>query len=279
MKLSLCTITFRHQLISFAEIVRFAHRHHFDGIELWGTHAHDLYEHDRLEMEEQLRVLRDQGMSISMLSDYLDIATSSGFQRTLEKAKRLISLANWLHVKQIRTFAGQKASKEVGPEERARYVHHLYILCQMCQEHGIQLLVETHPNTLTDSMSSTLALLQEVNHPALKVNLDFLHVWESGADPIDSYEQLKPWVVHYHLKNISSSNHLPVFAPHNVYAPNGDREGMVPLGEGAVDYGPILEKIADTDYFGSIEWFGQNPKLVLAEEVEWLRKGMLLVRK
>ncbi|MGG4445959.1 sugar phosphate isomerase/epimerase family protein [Brevibacillus porteri] len=279
MKLSLCTITFRHQLISFAEIVRFAHRHHFEGIELWGIHAQDLYDHDRIEMEEQLGILRDQGMCISMLSDYLDITTSSGFHRTLEKAKRLISLAKLLNVKQIRTFAGQKASKEVGSEERARYVHHLYILCQMCQEHGIQLLVETHPNTLTDSMSSTLALLQEVNHSALKVNLDFLHVWESGADPIDAYNQLKPWVAHYHLKNISSSNHLSVFAPHNVYAPNGDREGMVPLGEGAVDYGPILEKIADTDYFGSIEWFGQNPKLVLAEEVEWLRKGMLLVRK
>ncbi|MFF0827142.1 sugar phosphate isomerase/epimerase family protein [Brevibacillus sp. NPDC003359] len=279
MKLSLCTISFRHQLISFAQIVRFAHRHHFDGIELWGIHAQHLYDHDRVEVEEQLQLLKAQGMSITMLSDYLDIATSSGFARLLEKAKRLIALAKWLNVKQIRTFAGQKASKDVGPDERVRYVHHLQILCEMCQEHGIQLLVETHPNTLTDQMSSTLALLQEVNHPALKVNLDFLHVWESGADPLDSYDQLKPWVAHYHLKNIISSDHLPVFAPHNVYAPNGDREGMVPLSEGVVDYGPIVEKIADTDLFASIEWFGHSPQRVLVDEVEWLRKAMMLVRK
>ena len=42
-------------------------------------------------------------------------------------------------------------------------------------------LLETHPNTLTDTLPSTIELLEEVNHPNLKINLDFLHIWESGA--------------------------------------------------------------------------------------------------
>ena len=42
-------------------------------------------------------------------------------------------------------------------------------------------MLETHPNTLTDTLPSTIELLEEVNHPNLKINLDFLHIWESGA--------------------------------------------------------------------------------------------------
>ena len=36
MKYSLCTISFRHQLISFTDIVQFAYENGFEGIELWG---------------------------------------------------------------------------------------------------------------------------------------------------------------------------------------------------------------------------------------------------
>ena len=77
-------------------------------------------------------------------------------------------------------------------------------------------LLETHPNTLTDTLPSTIELLEEVNHPNLKINLDFLHIWESGAYPIDSFHRLKPWTLHYHFKNISSADYLHVFEP-NMY--------------------------------------------------------------
>ncbi|WP_232697669.1 sugar phosphate isomerase/epimerase family protein [Brevibacillus daliensis] len=272
MKLSLCTISFRHQLISFAEIVKFARHHQFDGIELWGVHAQHLYDWDQAGAFEQLQVLKNEGMKISMLSDYLDISAPDNFLRSLEKGKRLIALAHWLDTKHLRTFAGQKPSEAISPNERNQYVHHLRILCELCYENGIELLLETHPNTLTDNLSSTLALVKEVNHPTLKINLDFLHIYESGADPIESFHQLKPWVAHYHLKNITSKDHFSVFEPHNVYAPSGIREGMVSLGTGVVDYGSILETISDTKYFASIEWFGQSPARVLEEEMEWLRR-------
>ena len=75
-----------------------------------------------------------------------------------------------------------------------------------------------------------------------KINLDFLHIWESGADPIDSFHRLKPWTLHYHFKNISSADYLHVFEPNNVYAAAGSRIGMVPLFEGIVNYDEIIQK-------------------------------------
>ncbi|MBO8164012.1 MAG: sugar phosphate isomerase/epimerase [Brevibacillus sp.] len=271
MRYALCTISFRHQLISFADIVHFARRHGFDGIELWGIHARHLYQDDGERTREQLQFIRKNGMSISMISDYLDISPSADRRQTLEKCTRLIQLAEWFQTRRIRTFAGQKPSGSVTPLERRQYVDNLRFLCDLCKQHHVHLLVETHPNTLTDSLSSTLRLLEEVSHESLKVNLDFLHLWESGDDPLESFTRLKPWVEHYHLKNIASAEHLQVFQPHNVYAPSGRRSGMVPLKHGAVNYREILEQIEQTEHFASLEWFGLNPLRVLSDEVKWLR--------
>ena len=37
MRIALCTISFRHHLVSIGELARFARGHGFDGIELWGS--------------------------------------------------------------------------------------------------------------------------------------------------------------------------------------------------------------------------------------------------
>lgn len=54
MKYSLCTISFRHQLISFTDIVQFAYKNGFEGIELWGIHAQNLYTQEREVTEKQI---------------------------------------------------------------------------------------------------------------------------------------------------------------------------------------------------------------------------------
>lgn len=274
MKLSLCTISFRHQLISFEEIIQFSHANHFDGIELWGIHAKNLYQED--DRGQYRSILRKYGLEISMISDYLDISQSENMESTLLKMKELCHIAIYFGVKRIRTFAGQKPSLQVNKEERRRYINHLRNLCDVCRENDLFLLVETHPNTLADSLSSTLRLIEEVNHDALKINLDFLHLWESGDDPVDCFKQLEPFIQHYHLKNISSASLLHVFQPHNVYAANGNRIGMTPLHcKGVIDYEEIGRLISSTDLFGSLEWFGPNVKQVIESDSKWMQNKLI----
>jgi 3-dehydroshikimate dehydratase len=270
MKYALCTISFRHQLISFAEIVRFAHRHSFAGIELWGIHAQNLYECEREAVREQLRFLACNNMEISMISDYLDISSETVFAQSLEKCKRLIQLCGWFGTNRIRTFAGQKPSQAVSPGERLQYIERIKQLCRLCEAHHIYLLLEFHPNTLTDCLESSLQLLSEIDHSHLGINLDFLHVWESGADPVRSFRLLKPWVRNFHLKNIASESDLAVFQPNNVYSAAGNRSGMVPLRAGIVDYLPIMKEIGQAGGYASLEWFGPKPWQILADEMEWL---------
>ncbi|EOP70945.1 sugar phosphate isomerase/epimerase family protein [Bacillus sp. S4] len=277
MKYSLCTISFRHQLISFTDIVQFAYENGFEGIELWGTHAQNLYMQERETTEREIDYLKDKNLEITMISDYLDISLLADFQKTMGKCEQLVTLANWFNTNKIRTFAGQKGSEDFSEQERKEYVKRIRMICDLFAQHNMYILLETHPNTLTDTLPSTLKLLEEVNHPYLKINLDFLHIWESGADPIDSFQRLKPWIQHYHFKNISSAEYLHVFEPNNVYAAAGSRIGMVPLFEGIVNYDEIIREVRDTDHFASLEWFGHNAKDILKEEMRALTSRKLEV--
>ncbi|OQR56110.1 sugar phosphate isomerase/epimerase [Bacillus sp. CDB3] len=277
MKYSLCTISFRHQLISFTDIVQFAYENGFKGIELWGTHAQNLYIQERETTEREIDCLKDKNLEVTMISDYLDISLSADFQKTMEKCEQLVTLANWFNTNKIRTFAGQKGSEDFSGQERVEYVKRIRMICDQFAQHNMYVLLETHPNTLTDTLPSTVKLLEEVNHPYLKINLDFLHIWESGADPIDSFQRLKPWIQHYHFKNISSAEYLHVFEPNNVYAAAGSRIGMVPLFEGIVNYDEIIREVRDTEHFASLEWFGHNAKDILKEEMRALTNKKLEV--
>ncbi|OAN14052.1 3-dehydroshikimate dehydratase [Photobacterium jeanii] len=261
MKLSICTISFRHQLTSLEHLAEWARRSGFDGIELWGVHAIGLEQQPQYDA----KWLRSMGLSISMLSDYLPIVGDKHLGQ--QKCEHICRLANYWQTNKVRTFAGHQASRSVTASERQAMVNRLRAICHYAEQQGLEVLVETHPNTLADTPASTWQLLQEVDHPVLKLNFDILHVWEAGAEPIDFHHQVAEYVGHYHLKNIASRKQLDVFSPDNVYSPAGTRHGMVPLFDGAFDYRRFLAQIGlEADKSASLEWFGHDVKSTLLQD-------------
>lgn len=261
MRLSLCTITFRHHLISLDEIATFARSNGFDGIELWGVHARSL-EHRTDRNGEWLSAL---GLSVSMLSDYLPLEADPVELR--RRMFALIRLARRWQARKIRTFAGSKGSAATSEDERRLIAARLRELAALAADHGLTLLAETHPNTIADCGASTLRLIEEVDHDAFGINFDTLHVWEGGDDPVAFHRAIQPHVRHYHFKNIRARGDLPVFEPANVYSPAGRRDGMTRLFEGTVDYQPFLEELAGNGSVeASLEWFGADCMEVLRHD-------------
>ena len=78
MNLSICTITFRHHLISILELATWAKANGFQAIELWGPHAQRFS--DRTDLNGEW--LKDLGLSVSMLSDYLPLSGDPDVLRT-----------------------------------------------------------------------------------------------------------------------------------------------------------------------------------------------------
>ncbi|WP_107942948.1 MULTISPECIES: sugar phosphate isomerase/epimerase [Metasolibacillus] len=269
MKLSICTISFRHHLYSIDQLAHFAKKQGFQGIELWGIHAKNLAD----EPSYGADWLNSYSLETSMLSDYLPL--EAPVSKMMAETERLSSLAEHWGTNKIRTFVGKNGSADTSIEERKELISRLKILCDYFESKGQYLLVETHPNTLADNLSSTIQLLEETNRQNLRLNFDVLHVWESGINPIVAMEQLRPSISHYHFKNIASRAQLDVFSPSNVYAAAGSREGMVPLFEGAVDYNEFLTAIHSIDGVeASLEWFGLNVKTVLAADADKVKKAM-----
>lgn len=261
MKLSLCTISFRHHLQSIDQIAHYAQTNGFQGIELWGVHAKNLAE----DIHYGSEWLSSYNLETTMLSDYLPL--DAPLPVLMTEMQRLCALAHRWGTKKVRTFAGTKGSADISRLERIELVSRMKMLCKMAEAEGQMLLVETHPNTLTDNPSSTLQLIEETDHSALRVNFDVLHIWESGVDPLFALKQLRPYISHFHFKNIQSRSQLGVFAPNNVYAAAGSREGMVSLFEGAVDYRVFLREASNLiEMDASLEWFGPNVKDILTKD-------------
>lgn len=256
MNLCVCTISFRHQLISLEQIAAWAAELGFQGIELWGVHAENL----AASPGRDATWLHNQGLTVPMLSDYLPLEGDG--DATRKKAARLCQLAQLWGANKLRTFAGNRGSLSVAEDERKCWVGKLRDLCRVAEAHGVSLVVETHPGTLADSQASIMRLADEIDHPALRFNFDVLHVWEGGSDPLEVWQILEPLVAHVHLKNVSSRQMLSVFSPPNVYAPSGSREGIVPLFEGEFDYHRFLRFVGSRSAWqtldASLEWFGAN---------------------
>ena len=266
MNLSVCTISFRHQLISIAEIATWAQRNHFQGIELWGAHAKNLAEQAHYEQHW----LADFGLKTSMLSDYLPLLAEEHV--LYHKVQLLARLARHWGTRKMRTFAGADGSAELNEQQRDALFARLQLVCDWLEPHGINLVIETHPKTYADSVASTLEMFDAVDRSNMQLNFDVLHVWESGAELIPALEALLPLINHFHFKNISDAAHLSVFAPDNVYAAAGTREGMVPIFDGAVDYASFIDylhqhpnpRLHNMD--ASLEWCGNHCKQVLGRD-------------
>ncbi|QDG34965.1 sugar phosphate isomerase/epimerase [Alteromonas mediterranea] len=270
MNLSVCTISFRHQLISIAEIAKWSVENGFQGIELWGAHATNLEDQPLYGKEW----LSSYSLRATMLSDYLPLFDE--VDTLYFKVHRLCRLAKHWGATKIRTFASNEASSAITDDKKHLLFERLKLVCDWLSDYDLNLVIETHPNTYADSVASTIELFEGVNKKNLQLNYDVLHVWESGADIIASCELLVPYINHFHFKNISSSKHLSVFAPDNVYAAAGSREGMVPIFDGAVDYQGFIEYLYSKPQLRSIdsslEWFGNNCKNVLSHDRYKLQK-------
>lgn len=269
MNLSLCTISFRHHLISLQQVAEWAAQRGFSGIELWGVHAMNL----RHRPDYNRDWIRSHGLCVPMLSDYLPVQGDR--QYMIDKTVALCRLAQNWGAGRLRTFAGNKGSHEVSAEERREWTRRMRELCLIADDHNVKLAVETHPQTLADTRESTLQIVEEINHSALCLNFDVLHVWESGADPFEVIGEFEPLVAHMHLKNVRSRSFLHEFLPGNVYAPAGSRAGMVSLFEGAFDYRKFLAFVMNETSLwptldASLEWFGPDVLTTLEQDSEQL---------
>ncbi len=203
MRLSCCAYSYRHALqagqMTLPEFVHVCRQTGFDGVELT---AYYFASTERSYLNDLKRLAHREGMLISGTAIGSDFAHPDAGKRQEHVAltKAWIEHSEILGAPTLRVFAGS-VRPESDPEQTFQEVVSCLQSCaETAWERGIMLAMENHGG-LTQTAAGTLRLLQAVDRPALRLNLDF------GNFHGDIYEQFAacaPFAVATHAKPLAT---------------------------------------------------------------------------
>ena len=121
---------------------------------------------------------------------------------------------------------------------------------------GLEVAIELEPFTLSlvNDLPKMVKFLNDVNHPAVKANLDISHLTLSHTEPPE-IATLKGRIAHVHLSDC-----------------DGKKHGDLPPGRGVVEFMPYLKELKATGFDGSISIeleYSPEPDRI----VDWVREA------
>ena len=142
----------------------------FSGVEVWYPHVEKLGETELREVKAQCSRL---GLVPTVIAPYFYFTRGQEpLLETLRTAEAVVRAAQVLGISKVRTFTDcgpdGLASGDATPEDWRAARDGLRELCAM--DPGMEFVVETHEQTLADSLPSVRRLLDEVATPNLRLN-------------------------------------------------------------------------------------------------------------
>jgi sugar phosphate isomerase/epimerase len=121
---------------------------------------------------------------------------------------------------------------------------------------GLQIALELEPFKLSllNDVANMVRFIDEVNHPAVRANIDISHLQLANVAP-EELRKLKGKAIHVHISDCDGKVH-----------------GDLPPGRGVVDFGPYLREIAALGIEGAISIeleYSPEP----AKITEWVREA------
>ena len=157
MKSGLVSISFRK--LSWQDTLALAKKAGLQAIE-WGGDVH-VPHGDLRTAQEAAELTAEAGLTVSAYGSYF----RPGVPEQPDFAG-IAACAEILHAPTIRVWAGKQGSEEC--PDRRPVIQSLRECCTIAADRGLTVTLECHNNTLTDTIASTMQLLEEVNNPALR---------------------------------------------------------------------------------------------------------------
>jgi sugar phosphate isomerase/epimerase len=178
----------------------------------------------------------------------------------VERVKAYLDMALGFEARNVLLVLGEYVwQREVIPaaEQWATGVHNVVTLGRYAEELDLEIALELEPFhlSLLNNVESMVRFLDEVNHPAVKANLDISHL-VLAKQPPELLEQLRGRVAHVHISDCDGKVH-----------------GDLPPGRGVVEFAPYLHAVKDLgidDATVSIELeYSPEPDKI----VDWVREA------
>ncbi|MYD93425.1 MAG: sugar phosphate isomerase/epimerase [Chloroflexi bacterium] len=203
-KLGAGTYAFRD--VDVFEVLPRVRRIGFEAIEIlagegWPTDPARLNRDDRAALSS---AIRDQGFDSPALMALLPLCEEGGGQQAVEAEFRAVcQLARDLSFSDAPAVLSSPIGHQGPPWDsgRARIADRLCELADIAQEHGVVLAAEPHVGNPLDSPEKAVWLMQQTNHPALRLNFDMSHFHVQKMDLRLCIQACLPYAVHIHVKD------------------------------------------------------------------------------
>jgi D-psicose/D-tagatose/L-ribulose 3-epimerase len=182
-----------------------------------------------------------QRFHVDRVRAYLDLT------RTFQAKNLLLVLGEYIWQKEV-----------IPPEEQwMTGVKNVQILGEHAAQLGLEIALELEPFhlSLLNDVASMARFLDDVNHPAVKANIDISHL-VLAKQPPELLEVLRGRVAHVHISDCDGKVH-----------------GDLPPGRGVVDFMPYLQAIKKLDLDDATVSIELEYSPVPDQIVEWVREA------
>lgn len=177
----------------------------------------------------------------------------------LERCRKYLDLALEFGASNVLLVLGEYIwERQVIPpqEQWATGVRNLRELGKYAADLGVKIALELEPFklSLVNNVDSMVRFLDDVNHPAVRANIDVSHLVLSNTPP-EELRRLKGKAIHVHLSDCDGKVH-----------------GDLPPGRGVVNFPPYLREIKELGIDGTVsielEYSPEPDKIV-----DWVREA------
>jgi sugar phosphate isomerase/epimerase len=194
-----CSIALRDSPVeeAISEIARSG----FSVIELWYPHIKGLRVEELIQLAD---VWEKNEISVSVLAPYFTFTKGlDKWRESVLLAEDVVAAARAIRAEKIRTFIDigpdGLPSGKAKPSDWKQACQALKTICAF--DRSIEFVIETHDNTLADTLDSVLRLVDETAEPNLKINFqantDFM-----GRGYLECLERLWPHISHMHWQQM-----------------------------------------------------------------------------
>jgi sugar phosphate isomerase/epimerase len=246
--------------MNLPQFVEFAARQDVEGVELLDYFWKD----EETELRQVKKQLADAGLQLAVYSIGNDFFQPDATERARELAdlKHGVDVANQLGVNLVRVFSGSHREGYTLEQGLGWILDGLSAGADYARQHGITLALENH-GLIAGRSDQVRDIIEQVNSPALRANLDTGNFLLVGQDPVDAARELAALVALVHLKDFRRAG--PDDTVHVYHGLDGAAyTGTVP-GEGMVDLPAVVRSLREARYDGwlSLEFEGSADPITI----------------
>ena len=174
--------------------------------------------------------------------------------KEIEGIRRVIGYCDYFGAKYIRIYGGNLVAGDTVDYDKkwAKLVQSLRTLGDEAREKGVTLVVENHFNTMAVSAKEGARLMEDVNHPNVRILYDQANLYFTEQE---GFEEAIPtqqkYVAYMHVKDLVFKEGV-AFSSNDVSHPDESERNVYTriVGEGVINWPEILRRVKAEGYDG-----------------------------